>query len=289
MYLVKSKNLSIPLIKTWMNIKWLVQTGLYREILKMEKFELTTSEIEHLEHSEWIFGTMLENPKFKKLAEILNPWIVVKSGSDMIDQGMIEMILEPIANVEVVGPEEYAGNIMALSQEYRWKLKNMEYIDATRVVWHYELPMGEIIVDFYDRLKSATKGYATMNYEFKWYTPDNLVKLDIFINNEKVEALTWVVHYDKAYYLGREAVEKLKTLIPKHLFAIPLQAGLGNKIIARETISAIKKDVLAKCYWGDVSRKRKLLQKQKEGKKRMKAIGSVEVPTETFVKMITRE
>ena len=289
MYLVKSKNLSIPLIKTWMNIKWLVQTGLYREILKMEQFELTTSEIEHLEHSEWIFGTMLENPKFKKLAEILNPWIVVKSGSDMIDQGMIEMILEPIANVEVVGPEEYAGNIMALPQEYRWKLKNMEYIDATRVVWHYELPMGEIIVDFYDRLKSATKGYATMNYEFKWYTPDDLVKLDIFINNEKVEALTWVVHYDKAYYLGREAVEKLKTLIPKHLFAIPLQAGLGNKIIARETISAIKKDVLAKCYWGDVSRKRKLLQKQKEGKKRMKAIGSVEVPTETFVKMITRE
>ncbi|RKW24206.1 elongation factor 4, partial [Candidatus Gracilibacteria bacterium] len=160
---------------------------------------------------------------------------------------------------------------MALSQEYRGKLKNMEYIDATRVVWHYELPMGEIIVDFYDRLKSATKGYATMNYEFKGYTPDDLVKLDIFINNEKVEALTWVVHYDKAYYLGREAVEKLKTLIPKHLFAIPLQAGLGNKIIARETISAIKKDVLAKCYGGDVSRKRKLLQKQKEGKKRMKA------------------
>ena len=149
--------------------------------------------------------------------------------------------------------------------------------------------MGEIIIDFYDRLKSATKGYATMNYEFKWYQADNLVKLDIFINNEKVEALTWVVHYDKAYYLGRDAVEKLKTLIPKHLFAIPLQAGLGNKIIARENISAIKKDVLAKCYGGDVSRKRKLLQKQKEGKKRMKAIGNVEIPTDTFVKMITRD
>ena len=148
--------------------------------------------------------------------------------------------------------------------------------------------MGEIIVDFYDRLKSATKGYATMNYEFKGYHADDLVKLDIFINNEKVEALTWVVH-DKAYYLGREAVEKLKTLIPKHLFAIPLQAGLGNKIIARENISAIKKDVLAKCYGGDVSRKRKLLQKQKEGKKRMKAIGNVEIPTDTFVKMITRD
>ena len=128
-----------------------------------------------------------------------------------------------------------------------------------------------------------------MNYEFKWYNKDDLVKLDIFINNEKVEALTWVVHNDKAYYLGREVVEKLKTLIPKHLFAIPIQAWLGNKIIARENISAIKKDVLAKCYWWDVSRKRKLLQKQKEGKKRMKAIGNVEIPTDTFIKMVTRE
>ena len=290
MYLVKSKNLSIPLIKTGMNIKSLIQTWLYREILKEEKsLTLSEDEIEHLEYSEWIFGTMLENQNYRKLLEILKPRIVVKSGSDMIDQGMIEEILEPIANVEVVGPEEFAGNIMALAQAYRGKLKNMDYIDATRVVWHYELPMGEIIIDFYDRLKSATKGYATMNYEFKWYQADNLVKLDIFINNEKVEALTWVVHYDKAYYLGRDAVEKLKTLIPKHLFAIPLQAGLGNKIIARENISAIKKDVLAKCYGGDVSRKRKLLQKQKEGKKRMKAIWNVEIPTDTFVKMITRD
>ena len=271
-------------------VKSLIQTWLYREILKEEKsLTLSEDEIEHLEYSEWIFGTMLENQNYKKLLEILKPRIVVKSGSDMIDQGMIEEILEPIANVEVVGPEEFAGNIMALAQEYRGKLKNMDYIDATRVVRHYELPMGEIIIDFYDRLKSATKGYATMNYEFKWYQADNLVKLDIFINNEKVEALTWVVHYDKAYYLGRDAVEKLKTLIPKHLFAIPLQAGLGNKIIARENISAIKKDVLAKCYGGDVSRKRKLLQKQKEGKKRMKAIGNVEIPTDTFVKMITRD
>ena len=289
MYLVKSKNLSIPLIKTWMNIKSLIQTGLYREILKKENLTLSAEEQEHLEHSEGIFGTMLEEQTFVKLAELLKPRIVVKSGSDMIDQGMIEEILEPIGNVEIVGPEEFAGNIMALCQEYRGKLQHMEYLDATRVVWHYELPMGEIIVDFYDRLKSATKGYATMNYEFKGYHADDLVKLDIFINNEKVEALTWVVHNDKAYYLGREAVEKLKTLIPKHLFAIPLQAGLGNKIIARENISAIKKDVLAKCYGGDVSRKRKLLQKQKEGKKRMKAIGNVEIPTDTFVKMITRD
>ena len=289
MYLVKSKNLSIPLIKTGMNLKWLIQTWLYHEILKKEWFELQADEISTLEHAEGIFWTMLENPRFTKLGEILRPWIVVKSWSDMIEQGMIDEILEPIANVEIVGPEEFAWNIMALCQEYRGKLKHMEYLDATRVVWHYELPMWEIIVDFYDRLKSSTKWYATMNYEFKCYQADDLVKLDIFINNEKVEALTWVVHNDKAYYLWREVVEKLKTLIPKHLFAIPLQAGLGNKIIARENISAVKKDVLAKCYWGDVSRKRKLLQKQKEGKKRMKAIGNVEVPTDTFVKLISRD
>ncbi len=289
MYLVKSKNLSIPLIKTGMNIKGLVQTGLYHEILKRENYQLTSEEIAIFEHAEGIFWTMLENPRFTELWEILKSRIVVKSWSDMIDQGMVEEILEPISNVEIVWPEEFAWNIMALCQEYRWKLKHMEYLDETRVVWHYELPMWEIIVDFYDRLKSSTKGYATMNYEFKCYQADDLVKLDIFINNEKVEALTWIVHNDKAYYLWREVVEKLKTLIPKHLFVIPLQAGLWNKIIARENIAAVKKDVLAKCYWWDVSRKRKLLQKQKEGKKRMKAIGNVEVPTDTFVKLISRE
>ncbi len=166
----------------------------------------------------------------------------------MVEQGVIDEIREPIASVEVVGPEEYAGNIMSLCQEYRGKLTNMEYIDETRVVRHYELPMGEIIIDFYDRLKSATKGYATMNYEFKKYQPAELVKLDVYINNEKVEALSRVVHENNAYYLGKEVVEKLKTLIPKHLFVIPLQAGIGNKMIARENIAAMKKDVLAKCY-----------------------------------------
>jgi GTP-binding protein LepA len=137
---------------------------------------------------------------------------------------------------------------MALCQEYRGRLINMDYIDETRVVRHYELPMGEIIIDFYDRLKSATKGYATMNYEFKKYAPADLIKLDVYINNEKVEALSWVIHNDKAYYLGKEVVEKLKKLIPRHMFAIPLQAGIGGKMIARENISAMKKDVLAKCY-----------------------------------------
>ena len=289
LYLVKSKNLTIPQIKAWNNLKGLVISGLYKYVLKEIWIKLTHQQQQRLEDNQWITSVMQEESFWAKLAKELQPWIVVKSGSEMIEQWMIEEIFEPIAEVEIVWPKEYAWNIMALSQEYRWSLKSMEYLDETRVVWHYKLPMWEIIIDFYDKLKSATKWYATMNYEFKWYESAELVKLDIFINNEKVEALTRVVHKDKAYYLGRDAVEKLKTLIPKQLFAIPIQAWLWNKIIARENISAMKKDVLAKCYGGDVSRKRKLLQKQKEWKKRMKAIWNVEVPTEIFVKMITRD
>ena len=270
---------------------------MYETILKQEQIKLTEEEKIQIEQSQGIISelnkvTLASRPSEtetkESLSDLLKPRIVVKSGSEMTDQGMIEKIQEPIAEVEIVGPKDYAGNIMSLAQEYRGNLKSMEYLDETRVVRHYDLPMGEIIIDFYDRLKSATKGYATMNYDFKCYEPSDLVKLDIFINNEKVEALTRIVHRDKAYYLGREAVEKLKTLIPKQLFAIPIQAGLGTKIIARETISAMRKDVIAKCYGGDVSRKRKLLQKQKEGKKRMKAIGNVEVPTSVFIDMISR-
>ena len=265
-YLIKTKNLSLDPIKSWSNIQNLLKTWMYKHIL-------------------WL--TTTDEDAEKRRAE-LSPWLVVKSWSDMIDQWLIDEIREPIAAVEVVWPHEYAGNIMALCQEYRGKLINMDYIDETRVVRHYELPMGEIIIDFYDRLKSATKGYATMNYEFKKYQPADLIKLDVYINNEKVEALSRVIHRDKAYYLGKEVVEKLKTLIPKHMFAIPLQAGIGNKMIARENISAMKKDVLAKCYGWDVSRKRKLLAKQKEGKKKMKAIGSVNVPSDVFIKMVAR-
>lgn len=265
-YLIKTKNLSLDQIKSWSNITSLLKTWLYKQILGLH----TTDE------------------QAEKRREELIPWLVVKSWSDMIDQWLIDEIREPVAAVEVVWPQEYAGNIMALCQEYRGRLINMDYIDETRVVRHYELPMGEIIIDFYDRLKSATKGYATMNYEFKKYHPAELIKLDVYINNEKVEALSRVIHKDKAYYLGKEVVEKLKTLIPKHMFAIPLQAGIGNKMIARENISAMKKDVLAKCYGGDVSRKRKLLAKQKEGKKKMKAIGSVNVPSDVFIKMVAR-
>jgi len=267
-YLIKTKNLSLDQIKSWSNITALFKTWLYKNI------------IWNTEQTLWDLTP--------ELREQLKPWLVVKSWSDMIDQWLIDEIREPVAAVEVVWPHEYAGNIMALCQEYRGRLINMDYIDETRVVRHYELPMGEIIIDFYDRLKSATKGYATMNYEFKKYQPADLVKMDVYINNEKVEALSRVIHRDKAYYLGKEVVEKLKTLIPKHLFAIPLQAGIGNKMIARENISAMKKDVLAKCYGGDVSRKRKLLAKQKEGKKKMKAIGNVNVPSDVFIKMVAR-
>lgn len=164
----------------------------------------------------------------------------------------------------------------------------MEYLDAQRVIWKYNMPMGEIVIDFYDRLKSATKGYATMNYEFITYQRGDLVRLDMWINKEKVEAFSLVVHKDKAYAAGKNLVEKLKDLIPKHMFSIPLQAGIWSKMIARETISAMRKDVIAKCYGGDVSRKKKLLKKQKEGKKKMKQMGSVSVPGDVFMKMVQR-
>ncbi|PID34717.1 MAG: elongation factor 4, partial [candidate division SR1 bacterium] len=149
--------------------------------------------------------------------------------------------MEPFSEIEVVGPNEFAGEIMGLCQEYRGTMVNMDYLDQNRVVWKYLMPMGEVIVDFYDKLKSKTKGYATMNYEFKKYAPSDLVKLDVFVNNEVIEALSWIIHKDKSYYFGREIVKRLKTLIPKHLFAIPIQAGIGNKMIARENISAMRK------------------------------------------------
>lgn len=272
-YLVRSKNLALDVIKLGNNVQSLIQTGLWKQLVKdKEKYD----------------EDLFVNGIPSELQAELKPWMVVKSWADMVEQWLIEEIREPIANVEIVWPQEFAGNIMQLCQEYRGKLKHMDYIDSTRVVRHYQLPMGEMIIDFYDRLKSATKGYATMNYEFQNYQEADLVKLDIFINNEKVEALSWVVHNDNAYYKGRDAVERLKELIPKHLFSIPIQAGIGTKMIARETISAMKKDVLAKCYGGDVSRKRKLLEKQKEGKKKLKAIGNVSVPSDVFIKMVAR-
>ena len=275
-YLVKSKNLSIPVIKGGGNIAQIVHMWLHTHILKLA--DVPVNDYHSLSAAQII----------EKYASIIKPRLAVTSGSDMIEQGDIEIIYEPMSTVEVVGPEEYAGSIMDLCQDYRGQLQNMEYLDTQRVVRRYKMPLGEIIIDFYDKIKSITKGYATMNYEFHSYEPNDLVKLDIFINNERIEALSWLIHKDKSYYMGRSVCEKLKELIPKHMFSIPIQAGIGNKMLARETISAMRKDVIAKCYGGDVSRKRKLLQKQKEGKKKMKALGSVQVPSDVFIKMVAR-
>lgn len=198
----------------------------------------------------------------------------------------IEKIFEPMVAASIFTPPAYVGAIMQLCQDKRGIYKNMVYLDATRVRLEYSLPLGEIIYDFFDRLKSATKGYASFDYEMDGFAPSKLVKLDILLNGEKCDALSLIVHEDSAYARGRAITEKLKKIIPRQLFEVPIQAAIGNKIIARETISALRKDVLAKCYGGDVTRKRKLLEKQKEGKKRMRQIGSVEIPSEAFLSIL---
>ena len=181
---------------------------------------------------------------------------------------------------------EYVGAIMDLCQERRGIYKSMEYIEQTRAVIKYDLPLNEIIYDFFDALKSRSKGYASFDYEMKGYEQSELVKLDILINKEEVDALSFIVFKDTAYERGRKMCEKLKEEIPRHLFEIPIQAAVGSKVIARETVKAMRKDVLAKCYGGDISRKRKLLEKQKEGKKRMRQVGNVEIPQEAFMSVL---
>jgi len=198
----------------------------------------------------------------------------------------ISFIEEPIVTAQIFLPKEYVGNIMKVCQERRGVYIDMKYFDENRVTLIYELPLNEIIYDFFDMLKSKTKGYASFEYEFKEYQKSSLVKLDIHINNEPVDALSFIVHRDSAYTRGRKMIEKLKTEIPRQLFEIPLQAVISGKIIARETISAMRKDVLAKCYGGDISRKKKLLEKQKKGKKKMRQIGNVEIPQEAFLSVL---
>jgi GTP-binding protein LepA len=198
----------------------------------------------------------------------------------------IEEIMEPYVVATIMLPNEYVGTVMELCQEKRGIFKNMSYMDENRVILSYEMPLSEIIYDFFDLLKSRTKGYASLDYEFHNYKKSDLVKLDILLNGEPVDALSFIVHKDKAYYKGRRIVEKLKESIPRHMFEIPVQAAIGNRIIARETIKALRKNVLAKCYGGDITRKRKLLEKQKEGKKRMRQVGSVEVPQEAFMAVL---
>ncbi len=199
------------------------------------------------------------------------------------DPALIASAEEPVVNAHIFAPSDYVGNIMELCQDRRGTFKDMKYIDDTRVDIHYELPLNEIVYDFFDALKSKTRGYASFDYEMLGYKPSKLVKLDILLNGEVVDALSFIVHTDKAYDRGRRIAEKLKENIPRQLFEIPIQAAIGGKVIARETVKALRKDVLAKCYGGDITRKKKLLEKQKEGKKRMRQLGSVEVPQEAFM------
>ena len=198
----------------------------------------------------------------------------------------ISYIEEPIVKAEIYTPKEYVGNLMQICQDRRGNYIDMKYLDENRVTLIYDMPLNEIIYDFFDNLKSKTKGYASFDYEFKEYKRSELVRLDIHVNNEPVDALSFIVFKGSAYNRGRKMVEKLKTVIPRQLFIIPLQAVVGGKIIARETISAMRKDVLAKCYGGDITRKKKLLEKQKRGKKKMRQIGNVEVPQEAFLSVL---
>lgn len=199
---------------------------------------------------------------------------------------VIDHVEEPYVRATIIAPKDYVGAVMELSQEKRGEYENMTFVDENRVMIHYSLPLSEIIYDYFDRLKSATRGYASLDYELHGYRQSNLAKVDILLNGEPVDALSAIVHRDSSVRRGRQLVEKLRGLIPRQMFEIPVQAAIGNKVIARETVRAMRKDVLAKCYGGDISRKRKLLEKQKEGKKRMKQVGSVELPQEAFMAIL---
>ncbi len=214
-----------------------------------------------------------------EMIELTNP-------SNLPDSSVIEHMEEPVVSAEIMVTSEFIGSIMELCQERRGRYLGMEYIEASRAVLRYDLPLNEIIYDFFDALKSRSKGYASFDYDIKGYEESKLVKLDILINKEEVDALSFIVHADSAYERGRRMCEKLKEEIPRHLFEIPIQAAIGGKVIARETVKAMRKDVLAKCYGGDITRKKKLLEKQKEGKKRMRQIGNVEIPQKAFLSVL---
>lgn len=210
----------------------------------------------------------------------------IQNPANLPPQTEISMMEEPIVKADIIVPNEFVGNVMELCQDRRGTMLTMDYIDTRRVILHYELPLNEVIYDFFDALKSKTKGYGSLDYEFQEYRQSNLVKMDILLNKEMIDAFSLIVHTTKAESRGRQICEKLKDVIPRHMFAIPVQAAVGNKVIARETIKAMRKDVLAKCYGGDISRKKKLLEKQKEGKKKMRQLGSVDVPQEAFLAVL---
>ena len=219
---------------------------------------------------------------YKSNGEVID----ITNPSNLPDPSEIEHMEEPMVSAEIMVTTDYVGAIMTLCQERRGVYLGMEYMEQTRALLKYELPLNEIIYDFFDALKSRSKGYASFDYELKGYVPSNLVKLDILINKEEVDALSFIVHADTAYERGRRMCERLKDEIPRHLFEIPIQAAVGSKVIARETVKAVRKDVLAKCYGGDISRKKKLLEKQKEGKKRMRQVGNVEIPQKAFMSVL---
>ncbi|MCM3040550.1 translation elongation factor 4 [Paenibacillus motobuensis] len=212
--------------------------------------------------------------------------ITIDNPSNYPEIGKIEYVEEPYVKAAIIVPNDFVGTVMELCQTKRGEFVNMEYLDTTRVTITYQIPLSEIVYDFFDQLKSSTKGYASFDYEISGYRKSNLVKMDILLNGEQVDALSFIVHREKAYHRGRVICEKLRELIPRQMFEVPIQASVGTKIIARETVKAMRKNVLAKCYGGDISRKRKLLEKQKEGKKRMKQVGSVEVPQEAFMAVL---
>ena len=212
--------------------------------------------------------------------------VVVDNPARMPPVGEIDTVSEPWVSTQVITPTEHIGALMELATGRRAEFVNMEYLDPNRVNLHFEMPLGELIIDFYDQLKSRSSGYASLDYEFIGYRPGDLVKLDVLVSGEPVDALSLIVHRSNAYRSGKALVEKLKELIPRQMFEVPVQAAIGSNIISRETIRAMRKNVLAKCYGGDVTRKRKLLEKQKEGKQRMKRIGSVEIPQEAFLAVL---
>ncbi|MEM9666651.1 MAG: elongation factor 4, partial [Bacteroidota bacterium] len=212
---------------------------------------------------------------------------VIENPSAMPDTGRIDSVLEPFVSAEIITPTEYIGNLMQLCQERRGVYVNTQYLDEERVNLKYELPLAEIVFDFYDRLKSVSRGYASFDYEFMAYRESDLIKLDVLINGDPVDALSTIVHRDKAYWMGRKLTSKLRQLIPRQLYEVAIQASIGTRVIARETVKALRKDVTARCYGGDITRKRKLLEKQKEGKKRMKQVGRIEVPQEAFLAVLS--
>jgi len=229
-------------------------------------------------------------PNVKYLVTLKNgDDVYIDSPAKMPVQQEIEYISEPISKLQIITPTDYVGAIMKLCEEKRGKLGTMEYLETTRVCIHYRIPLSEIIIDFFDKMKSCTKGYASMDYEFEGYERENLVKLDILINGSPVDAFSSIVHRDNTFHFGQAITSKLKELIPRQQYEVAIQAAIGTKVIARSTVKAYRKDVTSKCYGGDITRKRKLLEKQKEGKKRMKQVGNVEIPQEAFLAVLSRE